>query len=100
MKGASTGDVIQFNAHSLTLNLPKRRQLIQGGPKKTIGGKMLDYTCQQKKCQSLKVSYFPNFGALIPNLTIIFKFMEPILQCCQFRVFLVENYIFENISKF
>ena len=26
--------------------------------------------------------------------------MEPILQCCQFRVFLVENYIFENISKF
>ena len=24
-------------------------------------------TGQQKKCQSLKISYFPNFGALIPN---------------------------------
>ena len=55
---------------------------------------------QKKKGQGLKISYFPNFGALILNLTIIFKFMEPILQCCQFRVFLVENYIFENISKF
>ena len=53
-----------------------------------------------KKCQGLKNSYFPNFGALIPNLTIIFKFMAPILQCCQFCGFLVENYIFENISKF
>ena len=54
----------------------------------------------KKKCQSLKISYFPNFGALIPNLTIIFKFMEPISQCCQFCGFLVENYIFANILKF
>ena len=52
------------------------------------------------KCQSLKISYFPNYGALIPNPTIIFKFMEPILQCCQFGGLFVENYIFANISKF
>ena len=44
----------------------------------------LHYTGQQKKCQSLKISYFPNFGSLIPNPTINFKFMEPILQCFQF----------------
>ena len=45
----------------------------------------------KKKCQSLNISHFPNFPALIPNRTIIFKFMEPILQSCQFRVFFVEN---------
>ena len=26
----------------------------------------------KKKCQRLKISYFPNFGALIPNPTIFF----------------------------
>ena len=29
------------------------------------------YTGQQKKCQSLKISCFPNFGALIPNPTFL-----------------------------
>merc|ERR1712101_25785 len=62
-----------------------------------------NYTGQQKKCQGLKISYFPNFGALIPNLTIIFKFMEPILQCCQFSGFFDQKsrfrIFFENLKN-
>ena len=59
-----------------------------------------DYNGQQKKnFKAQKVSYLPKFGALIPNLTITFKFMELILQCCQFCGLLVENYILENISQ-
>ena len=59
----------------------------------------INYTGQQKKCQTLKISYFPNFGARIPNLTIIFKSIEPILQCCQFCGCSFENYIFEIFKK-
>ena len=50
--------------------------------------------------KAIEVSYFPNFGSLIPNPAIIIKSLWPIVQCCQFRGFSVENYIFEIISKF
>ena len=39
-------------------------------------------------------------GLLILNPAIIFNSIEPILQYCQFCVFLVENYIFEILKNF
>ena len=44
-----------------------------------------------KKCPSLKISYFLNFGALIPNPTVFFDECTRFRSVAGFAVFLVEN---------